>query len=104
MKNVYIAVDSVKNEAITIFMSENDTAAIRDNLGVLSRVLPLQDIKIFHIGTIDSLFENSKDNPVELSSPRSVPLDLYKFPDPKPQKFSAGNSPIEDKSIDNLAK
>lgn len=109
MKRVYIAVDKVKQEVIAIFMAENDTAAVRDNLGLLSRVLPLQDLKIYYIADVDSLFERQEDftvhgNPLTLTLPNLVSLDLYKFPESKVVKYSAGNSPTEDESVDNLAK
>ncbi|UPW41288.1 hypothetical protein [Sigmofec virus UA08Rod_4343] len=100
MKYVYVAVDNEKTEVIGVFMACNDSVAIRDNLGLLSRVIPLKDIKIYRVATIDSLFERKEhfdipDNPISLVIPMLVSLDSYKFPESNENKVISVENPID---------
>lgn len=97
MKYVYIAVDKPKSEVIGVFMAPNDSVAIRDNLGLLSRVIPLQDIEISRVAIIDSLFEDAdKENPIEtFLQPTIVALDSYKFPESNENKVLSVENPID---------
>lgn len=101
--NLYVCVDKVKNEPVASFQSVNNVAAVRDNLGSLSHVIPLQDISIQWIG----YFEIKEDGSIDLFKvpPKEIDLNSYKFPEfNKSEKFSAGNTPTENESVDNLAK
>lgn len=81
MLNLYSVHDKVGDSVICTFSSANDGLAVRENAPALSRVAPLTDLELLHIGTFD-------DKTFEVSNiaSRIVPWDSYKFPETKLQK------------------
>lgn len=51
--NIYLAYDKISRRFYTTFIREEDAAAIRDNLPLLCRVKPIQDVDICNVGTLD---------------------------------------------------
>lgn len=76
MKNLYVAYDKVASSTLCCFMSSNDGMAIRENVVALSKVLPLGDIELRCVGTIDEV--SSVVFPTDY---RIVDWDSYKFPE-----------------------
>lgn len=76
-KNVYAAYDKVASSVLCVFSSSNDGMAIRENAPALSKVLPLGDIELRCVGSIDdesSLLHSD-------SNYRIVDWNSYKFPE-----------------------
>lgn len=76
-KNVYAAYDKVANSVLCVFSSQNDGMAIRENVVALSKVIPLGDIELRCVGSVDdeSALLHSDSNY------RIVDWNAYKFPE-----------------------
>lgn len=74
--NVYCVRDVVADDTICLFYAVTDGVAVRDNLPALSRVRPVDDLRLYRVGTFDS-------NKQELVShdPLLIDWDCYKFPE-----------------------
>lgn len=95
MYNVYVVRDVIADDTICMFYATTHGVAVRDNLPALSRVRPVDDLRLYCVGTFDSLsMKLFCDN-----SPTIVSWDSYKFPEAKgtPAKFQAEKS---DKKVD----
>lgn len=75
-KNLYCAYDKIAQSAIIVFSDVNDGMAIRNNAVPLSKLLPLGDIELRCVGSIDC--ESSVITPCDY---RIVDWDSYKFPE-----------------------
>lgn len=53
--NIYLAYDKISKRFYTTFIREEDSAAVRDNLPLLCRVKPIQDIAIYNVGSLDTI-------------------------------------------------
>lgn len=116
MQRIYVVVDKVKEEVICCFMAKNDAQAIRENLGSLSRIMPLQDIEILEAGTICTTFgqefvsdpstplpDFEKFELIKACLTRKIDLDSYKFPDPD-SKVMVKQKIVEDGSHDTTER
>lgn len=75
--NIYIGFDKVKESTFTIFGASTDGEAIRNNFLQFIRILPADDIDIYHVGNIS-------DGSHELTLCESRKVDIeksYRFPD-----------------------
>lgn len=74
--NLYMVKDSISSQVLCGFVACNDGMAVRDNIVALSKAVPLGDLALYCVGTVDteSMF-------VEYSAPRLVLWDSYKFPE-----------------------
>lgn len=95
MYNVYCVRDIVSDDTICMFYATTHGVAVRDNLPALSRVRPVDDLRLYCLGTFDSVsMQLFCDN-----SPSLVSWDSYKFPEAK-------GTPAKnvDKKVDNAGK
>lgn len=81
MQNIYCVHDKIGDNVICSFTSSNDGLAIRENMPALSRVAPLSDLELIHVGTL-----NAETFEVSNIASRVVPWDSYKFPETKLEK------------------
>lgn len=72
--NIYAVKDLAAGQFYTVFLSDTDKAALRDNLPLLCRVKPLSDVAIFVVGDFDR-----STGVVVPCSPRLVDLSAYSF-------------------------
>lgn len=84
--NIYVVYDKLSGFLKYMYLSENDTLAVRDVLATLR--FPLKDTELYCIGTFDRSFEeNQLEIPFSscdvtfLSKCRFVPWSCYKFPE-----------------------
>ena len=77
--NVYCVRDTVADDTICMFYAVTDGVAVRDNLPALSRVRPIDDLRLYCVGSFDSSAMSLKS----FSCPVSVSWDSYKFPEMK---------------------
>lgn len=81
MLNLYSVHDKIGDTIICSFSCANDGLAIRENMPALSRVVPISDLELLQVGTLNpSTFE------VANCASRVVPWDSYKFPETKLKK------------------
>lgn len=104
MQYVYLIRDSVKEEVVCSCMAPNDATVIRENLGALSRILPLKDIQIFRAGIVATDFDPSDSSVLPVSGiPYTlVDINAYVFPI-KDDKVSLKNNFGETNCVDNSA-
>lgn len=75
--NVYAVRDIIADDTICMFYATTHGVAVRDNLPALSRVRPVDDLRLYCVGTFDSIsMQLLCDN-----SPTLVSWDSYKFPE-----------------------
>lgn len=94
--NVYCVRDTVADDTICMFYAVTDGVAVRDNLPALSRVRPIDDLRLYCVGSFDSSAMFLKS----FTAPVSVSWDSYKFPEVKGTPVA---SLVENK-VDNLKK
>ena len=75
--NVYCVRDVVADDTICLFYSSTDGVAVRDNLPALSRVRPVDDLRLYRVGSFDSISMQLHCD----SSPVLVSWEVYKFPE-----------------------
>lgn len=102
MQYVYLVRDAVKEEVVCSCMAPNDATVIRENLGALSRILPLKDIQIYRAGIVSTDFDPDDTSVLPVSG---IPLTLvdvnsYSFPNPD-EKVSLKNNRGESSAVDN---
>lgn len=73
--NLYVVRDKVADNVVCAFTAQNDGLAIRQNLPPLSRVFPVQDLELNHVGVLDELTLEIENVPN-----RVISWDEYKFP------------------------
>lgn len=88
MKNVYAAYDKVASSVLCVFSSQNDGMAIRENVVALSKVIPIGDLELRCVGSIDDESSLLHSN----ANYRVVDWNAYKFPE-SPMK------PVEKKEV-----
>lgn len=71
---IYACVDSVADRTVALFNAVNDGMAIRDNAQFLARIVPLRDMKLYQVGSIDQSLA------VTSCEPREVDWNSYKLP------------------------
>lgn len=76
MLNLYCVRDKVADNVICSFSAPNDGLAVRENVIALSKVCPLGDLELVHIGYLD---EKTLD--CSSASRSVVSWDSYKFPE-----------------------
>lgn len=92
--NVYCVRDIVADDTICMFYAATDGVAVRDNLPALSRVRPIDDLKLYCVGSFDSAVMLVKS----FSSPVAVSWDSYKFPESK------GTPKVDNKKVDKSSE
>lgn len=76
MLKIYSVRDKVAQSIVCTFHCANDGLAVRENAPALSKVAPLGDLEMVHIGNLDeSTFEIEKV-PIKI-----VDWNSYKFPE-----------------------
>lgn len=73
---LYSIYDKIKGLTLAVFMAENDGIAIRENAPNFSRVIPLGDLDLYCLGSIDE-----KTQEISLGPLATVSWDSYKFPE-----------------------
>lgn len=94
--NVYCVRDVVADDTICMFYAVTDGVAVRDNLPALSRVRPIDDLRLYCVGSFDS--SSMSLNP--FTSPVAVSWDSYKFPEVKGTSAKA----LVEKKVDSSGK
>lgn len=51
--NIYSVYDRVAGRTVCTFQAENDGLAVRDNAPALSKVCPIGDLELYHVGSLD---------------------------------------------------
>ncbi len=74
--NLYMVKDTISNKVLCGFVSANDGLAVRENIVALSKAVPLGDLSLFRVGTVDD-----ESMLVAYEPPVLVPWDSYKFPE-----------------------
>lgn len=77
IKNVYVAYDKVATSVLCVFCAPNDGLAIRENVVALSKVLPLGDIELRCVGSVDDESSLLTSN----NNYRIIDWNSYKFPE-----------------------
>lgn len=75
--NVYCVYDRTAGRAIVTFQSENDGLAVRENAPSLSKALPIGDLELYKIATLDVKARFIRP----LDSWILIPWDSYQFPE-----------------------
>lgn len=83
LQNLYVCRDKLANHVICCFMSSSDGMAVRENVVGLSKVLPLGDLELCHVGKI-----NDVTMEVEKVPSRVVDWNCYQFPESPIKKES----------------
>lgn len=80
--NVYVAFDKIGKRVVCTFSSPSDGLAVRENAPALSKVIPLGDIELRRIGSLDDeslvytpVLDDGNKNYV------SVDWNSYQFPE-----------------------
>lgn len=71
---LYLVKDIVSKRYFTCFLAEEDGAAVRDNLPLICRIKPHDDLQIDCVANF-----NPTDGTIEIFPPYSVDLNTYKF-------------------------
>lgn len=80
---LYSAYDKVANRSICCFASASDGLAVRENAPALSKVIPLGDVELRRIASVD---DTTLQVSLNVDTPDGqnfsvVPWDSYKFPE-----------------------
>lgn len=71
---LYLVMDKIAKRYFTCFIAESDAAAVRDNLPLICRIKPHDDLQIDCVADFDPLTGSIKNLP-----PVSVDLNCYQF-------------------------
>lgn len=75
--NLYCVYDRTAGRTVVTFQAENDGLAVRDNAPQLSKVCPIGDLELYHVGVIDVESRYIKS----FETWKKVSWDSYKFPE-----------------------
>lgn len=75
--NLYVAFDKVAKKTLFTFNSASDSLAVRENAPNLSRLLPIGDVELRKVGTLD----DSTCKIEALENYEVISWDCYEFPE-----------------------